>query len=225
MDHQNNLQRRRILLEIETAIAPGRDMLRGISKFVGEINRWDVHHNAGNWSLHGSISGPSHIEPLPADQSIDGVITRIYDDASRQRAHELIKQGIKVVDILGDHNDSSLHLVHTDDAAISKMALRHLNEQGFDRFAFMGIENTRWSIQRGKAFSSESDTPTPLPPGHGTNHPRQHPRNPHDHREATPTKSGIHRGCRGRTFRLRKPPTLHKNLQSSNRHHSCQIPP
>lgn len=161
MDHQNNLQRRRILLEIETAIAPGRDMLRGISKFVGEINRWDVHHNAGNWSLHGSISGPSHIEPLPADQSIDGVITRIYDDASRQRAHELIKQGIKVVDILGDHNDSSLYLVHTDDAAISKMALRHLNEKGFDRFAFMGIENTRWSIQRGEAFSSESGTLVP----------------------------------------------------------------
>ena len=161
MDHQNDLQPRRILLEIETAIAPGRDMLRGISKVVGEITRWDVHHNAGNWSLHGSISGPSHIEPLPANQRIDGVITRIYDDASRQRAHELIKQGIKVVDILGDHNDSSLHLVHTDDAAISKMALRHLNEQGFERFAFMGIENTRWSIQRGEAFSSESDTLVP----------------------------------------------------------------
>ena len=161
MDHQNNLQRRRILLEVETAIAPGRDMLRGISKFVGEINRWDVHHNAGNWSLHGSISGPSHIEPLPADQRIDGVITRIYDDASRQRAHELIKQGIKVVDILGDHNDSSLYLVHTDDAAISKMALRKNKKKGFDRFAFMGIENTRWSIQRGEAFSSESGTLVP----------------------------------------------------------------
>ncbi|MGB0644107.1 MAG: hypothetical protein ACPGQF_05160, partial [Akkermansiaceae bacterium] len=78
--------RTRILLEIETAIAPGRDMLLGISKFVGEINRWDVHHNAGSWSLHGDNSGPSHIEPLDPKMPVDGVITRIYDTHSLSRA-------------------------------------------------------------------------------------------------------------------------------------------
>jgi LacI family transcriptional regulator len=149
--------RQRILLEIETAIAPGRDMLRGIAKFSGEIHRWDLHHNAGNWALHGSISGPSHIEPLSPDRQIDGVITRIYDEAGRERAHELISQGIPVVDILGDHDDRSLPLVHTDDNAIAKVALRHLSEQGFGRFAFCGINDTRWSDQRGKSFSREAE--------------------------------------------------------------------
>ena len=148
--------RRRVLLEIETAIAPGRDMLRGISKFVGEIHRWDVHHNAGHWSLHGGISGPSHIEPLAGDRRIDGVITRIYDELTRKRAHDLISQGIPVVDILGDHDDRSLPLVHTDDAAIAESALKHLSGQGFKRFAFCGIENTRWSVLRGQHFCAEA---------------------------------------------------------------------
>ncbi|YCM45001.1 DNA-binding transcriptional regulator [Verrucomicrobiaceae bacterium 227] len=157
MSDPKKQHRRRILLEIETAIAPGRDMLRGIAKFVGEIHRWDVHHNAGNWALHGSISGPSHIEPLAADRQIDGVITRIYDEATRARAHELIAQGIPVVDILGDHADRTLPLVHTDDAAIAKVALRHLIGQGFGRFAFCGIENTRWSVLRGENFKEEAE--------------------------------------------------------------------
>jgi LacI family transcriptional regulator len=157
MDDPKKLHRRRILLEIETAIAPGRDMLRGIAKFSGEIHRWDIHHNAGNWALHGSISGPSHIEPISPDRHIDGVITRIYDEAGRKRAHELISQSIPVVDILGDHNDRSLPLVHTDDNAIAKVALRHLIEQGFGRFAFCGIADTRWSDERGKCFTQEAE--------------------------------------------------------------------
>lgn len=157
MDEKKEEHRRRILLEIETAIAPGRDMLRGIAKFSGEIHRWDLHHNAGNWSLHGSISGPSHIEPISPHRHIDGVITRIYDDAGRERAHELISQGIPVVDILGDHGDRSLPLVHTNDSTIAKVALRHLIEQGFGSFAFLGIVDTRWSDQRRKCFSQESE--------------------------------------------------------------------
>lgn len=127
-------------------------MLRGISKFVGEINRWDVHHNAGNWSLHGNTSGPSHIEPLSATRRIDGVITRIYDEPTRKRAHELMASGIPVVDILGDHGDRTIPLVHTDDAAIADSAFEHLSGQGFQRFAFCGIEDTRWSVQRGTHF-------------------------------------------------------------------------
>ena len=157
MDDPRRQHRRRILLEIETAIAPGRDMLRGIAKFVGEVNRWDVHHNAGNWALHGSISGPSHIEPLSPDRKIDGVITRIYDEATLKRAHELIDQGIAVVDILGDHDDRTIPLVHTDDKAIARLAMRHLVGQGFGRFAFCGIENTRWSVLRGENFRQEAE--------------------------------------------------------------------
>lgn len=146
--------RKRILLEIETAIAPGRDMLLGISKFVGEINRWDVHHNAGSWSLHGDNSGPSHIEPLDPKMPVDGVITRIYDTHSLSRAKALVEKGIPVVDILGDHSDSSIPLVHTDDAGIAQLALKHLREQGFTNFGFCGIENTRWSDLRGDHFKN-----------------------------------------------------------------------
>ncbi|MGC6467854.1 MAG: XylR family transcriptional regulator [Akkermansiaceae bacterium] len=156
MDSATKHLRRRILLEVETAIAPGRDMLRGIAKFVGEINRWDVHHNAGHWALHGGISGPSRIEPLSTDDHVDGIITRIYDEATTERALRYIERGIPVVDILGDHEDRSIPLVHTDDLAIADLALSHLVEQGFNRLAFCGIENTRWSILRGKHFQEKA---------------------------------------------------------------------
>jgi LacI family transcriptional regulator len=156
MGPEKRNHRKRILLEIETAIAPGRDMLRGIAKFVGEINRWDVHHNAGNWSLHGDISGPSHIAPLSANDDIDGIITRIYDGATTERAHRFIQKGIPVVDILGDHGDRSIPLVHTDDAGIAKIALNHLIDQGFNRLAFCGIERTRWSVLRGQHFQEQA---------------------------------------------------------------------
>ncbi|MGI9244208.1 MAG: hypothetical protein ACR2RV_25645 [Verrucomicrobiales bacterium] len=136
MSDQSKWRRRRVLLEIETALAPGRDMIRGIAKFVREVHRWDVHHDAGHWSLHGEASGPSRIEQLPAEREIDGVITRIYDEASERAALESIGKGIPVIDILGDCEGSSVPLVHCDDAAIAEMALGHLREQGFRRFAF-----------------------------------------------------------------------------------------
>ena len=88
-------------------------MLLGISKFVSEINRWDVHHNAGSWSLHGDNSGPSHIEPLDPNMPVDGVITRLYDTHSLSRSKALVEKGIPVVDILGDHSDSSIPVSYT----------------------------------------------------------------------------------------------------------------
>lgn len=156
MENRNDQHRRRILLEIETAIAPGRDMLRGIAKFSGEIRRWDIDHHAGNWALHGSVSGPSRIEPLSEGSEIDGVITRIYDQSGCDRAHQLMDRGIPVVDILGDHDDRSIPLVHTDDSAIAKLALEHLAGQGFDHFAFCGIKDTRWSVKRGLSFTEQA---------------------------------------------------------------------
>ncbi len=125
-----------MLLEIETALAPGRDMLRGIAKFVREIHRWEIHSDAGHWSLNGAVAGPSHIEQLPPGRVIDGTITRIYDEASERAALQSIEKGIPVIDILGDYEVSSVPLVHCDDSAIARLALDHLRQQGFRRFAF-----------------------------------------------------------------------------------------
>ncbi len=147
--------RRRVLLEIETSIAPGRDMLRGIAKFVREARSWDTHHDAGNWSLRGVEPGPSYIEPLPKNSRLDGIITRIYDPASERAALRSIEAGRAVVDVLGEGVGSGVPLVHCDDSAIAKMALDHLRERGFRKFAFCGIGGTSWSARRRDAFREE----------------------------------------------------------------------
>ncbi len=158
------LRHRRVLIEVETSLAPGRDMVRGIAKFVREIRRWDLHHNAGRWALHDGASGPSRIGPLPAETDVDGIITRIYDEASELKALALMERGIPVVDVLGEETGARVPLVHTDDAAIAAMAVRHLREQGFRDFAFCGIASTRWSANRREAFQGAVAEPgQPLP--------------------------------------------------------------
>lgn len=155
MADESKLRRRRVLLEVETSLAPGRDMLRGIAKFIREVHRWDVHHDAGLWSLHQNVQGPSRIEQLPAEREVDGIITRIYDEASEREALENISRGVPVVDLLGEGTGEGVPLVHTDDGAIAKMALGHLREQGFREFAFVGMANTRWSDRRRAGFEAE----------------------------------------------------------------------
>jgi LacI family transcriptional regulator len=151
---KEKLRRRRVLIEIETALAPGRDMVRGIAKFVREISRWDIHHDPGAWSLHGGTQGPSSMEQQPVAEDTDGIITRIYDEASEKAAHEAIARGISVVDVLGEVAACDVPLVHTDDEAVAKMALDYFHGQGFRRFAFCGLADTRWSLRRGEAFSA-----------------------------------------------------------------------
>lgn len=153
---KEKLRRRRVLIEIETALAPGRDMVRGIARFVREVSRWDIHHDAGAWSLHGGTPGPSRIEQQPAMEEIDGIITRIYDEASERAARESIANGIKVVDVLGEVVACEVPLVHTDDDAIARMALDYFHAQGFRRFAFCGLAETRWSTRRGETFVKQA---------------------------------------------------------------------
>ncbi len=148
---EHNL-RRRVLVEIETSLAPGRDMLRGIAKFVREIHTWDVHHSAGHWSLRGDIESPSRAGDEQIEPGLDGIITRIFDGQSERAALTSIARGVPVVDVLGDGPGDGVPLVHTDDRAIGTMAARHLHAQGFRRFAFCGIAATRWSVRRCEGF-------------------------------------------------------------------------
>ena len=150
--------RRRVLVEIETSLAPGRDMLRGIAKFVREVHQWDVHHHAGHWSLHGGAEGRQPTDIVPNPDEVDGVITRVHDEVSERAALEAIGRGIPVVDVLGDGPSETVPLVHTDDAAIGSMAAHHLREKGFSRFAFCGIASIRWSVRRGEAFKTATGT-------------------------------------------------------------------
>lgn len=130
-----------VALLIETSLASGRDILKGIAKYVREHSSWSLFHEARsldelrpNWQRHWKGQG---------------VIARIQNTAV---ARKISETGIPTVDVLGLVSDSGFPLVHVDNHAIGRMAAEHLIECGFHSFGFLGISGENWSDQRRDAF-------------------------------------------------------------------------
>src|SRR5262245_37276701 len=82
--------RPRVALLIETSLASGRDILRGISGYLRSHEPWALFHEA-----HGLEEGvPGWLRSWNGD----GIIARIQ---SSEMAHALLETGLPVVDVLG----------------------------------------------------------------------------------------------------------------------------
>ena len=136
-------ERRRphVALIIETSLGSGRDILRGVARYVREHEPWALYHEP-----HGlEESVPQWLRRWNGD----GIIARIQ---TRRIAQQLAASGIPVVDVLGVVPALPFPLVHVDNVAIARMAAEHLLERGFRRFGFFGIEGENWSEQRYAGF-------------------------------------------------------------------------
>jgi LacI family transcriptional regulator len=132
----------RVALLVETSLASGRDILRGIARYVREHGPWSLYHEA-----HSLEAG------LPrwlAGWDGDGIIVRVQ---SPRIAAGVEATGIPAVDVLGVVEDAQLPLVHVNDRAVAAMAAEHLRERGFRHFAYFGICGENWSTRRREAFS------------------------------------------------------------------------
>jgi LacI family transcriptional regulator len=127
---------------VETSLAPGREILRGIARYVREEGPWSIAH-----------------EPRSLEQSVptwlrrwngDGIIARVQD---QRIASAIASVGVPTVDVLGVVEGLPFPLVHVDDQAIGRLGAEHLLDQGFRRFGFFGIEGENWSDHRRDAFS------------------------------------------------------------------------
>lgn len=131
----------RVALLVETSLASGRDILRGIARYVREHGPWSLYHE------------PRSLEAgLPrwlAAWDGDGLIARVQ---SRAIAAGVRATGLPAVDVLGVVPDAGLPLVHVDDRQVAVMAAEHLRERGFHHFAFFGIRGENWSERRREAF-------------------------------------------------------------------------
>lgn len=136
------LQRRpRVALIVETSLASGRDILRGIARYVREHGPWSIYHE------------PRALEedtPRWLDEwRGDGIIARIQNPSI---ADAVTRTGLPVVDVLGLVPAAGVPLVHVDDRAIADLAAEHLLERGFREFGFCAISGATWSDGRRKAF-------------------------------------------------------------------------
>lgn len=133
--------RPKVALIVETSLASGRDILRGIAQYIREHGPWSVYH-----------------EPRGLEEDVprwlarwrgDGIIARVQ---TRRIAEAVLETGLPVVDVLGLAPEAGLPLVHVDDRAIAQLAAEHLLERGFQEFGFCGITGAPWAESRRRHF-------------------------------------------------------------------------
>jgi LacI family transcriptional regulator len=133
----------RVALLVETSLASGREILRGIARYVREHEPWALYHEP-----HGlEESAPRWLRRWKGD----GIIARIQ---TKEMAEEIVASGIPAVDVLGVVPGLPFPLVHVNNAAIARMAAEHLLERGLRHFGFFGIAAENWSQQRGAEFGA-----------------------------------------------------------------------
>lgn len=136
----------RVALLIETQVGPGRDMLRGVARYVRESGPWALHLEARQQMF---IEGwePKWLSNWRGH----GIIAR-FDTHSL--LHAVRRANVPTVDVLGDAHNSGVPLVHVDDVAIAQLGARHLLERGFKQFGFVLRANEPWAERRLAAFQN-----------------------------------------------------------------------
>lgn len=128
-------------LLVETSLGPGRDILRGITRYMREHESWALYHEPR--SLAEGL--PSWLQTWKGD----GIVARVQN---REIAEAVKATGIPVVDVLGVVPMAGFPVVHVDDARIAELAASHLLERGFHHFGFLGLQNENWSEWRREGF-------------------------------------------------------------------------
>ena len=106
-----NERRPHVALIIETSLGSGRDILRGVARYVRKHEPWALYHEP-----HGlEDSVPQWLRRWNGD----GIIARIQ---TRRIAQALAASGIPVVDVLGVVPGLPFPLVQPDNVAIAAMA-------------------------------------------------------------------------------------------------------
>ena len=113
-----------VALIVESAVAPRRNMLSGVSRYMQEHEPWAVYLK------------PNGVEKsLPdwlRDWRGDGIIAAVNDPAS----FVVMQHGVPVVDVVGVLQNERVPLVHTNDRSVGRAGAEHLLERGFRPFGF-----------------------------------------------------------------------------------------
>jgi len=121
-------------------MAYGREMLHGVAQYLHENEPWTIYFDQR------SLQDPA--PPWLGDWYGDGIITRL----SPQLSEPILRSGIPTVDVDDQAPGFNLPNIQSDHEAIGALAVSHLLEQGFTRFAFLGHPHFEWSIRRRNGF-------------------------------------------------------------------------
>jgi LacI family transcriptional regulator len=131
----------RIAVLVDTSTGWGRRVIRGILKFAKKHGPWDI------WL---EPQGQAEQMRLPNGWRGDGVIARV---ASGAMAAYLRDTGLPVVNVSAIRLRSQLFpTVTADTGALVQLALDHFRERGLHQFAYIGLANRSYSLERQQAF-------------------------------------------------------------------------
>lgn len=135
------MQRRRVMLIVETSLVYGREVLRGINRYVVANEPWSMFVDLRELAYR----PPAWLENWDGD----GIITRSTTPAL---AEQLKAWNIPTVDLTDIYGDQGLPHIGTDHEAVGRMGAAHLLERGFRHFAFCGFSGHNWSTRRYLGF-------------------------------------------------------------------------
>ncbi len=128
-------------LIVETFLAPGRDIVRGIARYLREHRPWSIQLEPRRLA--------DSVPPWLTGWDGEGIIARFHD---RHIAKAVAAMKLPAVDVLGLVPDLGIPLVHVDHRTIARMAAEDLLDRGFRHFGFLGNEGENYSWQRWEAF-------------------------------------------------------------------------
>ena len=134
-------RRRRVALIVETSSAYGRQILRGIRRYVHTHQPWSIFLEQRALTSE----PPSWLE----DWDGDGIISRKLTDAFAEAA---ARTKVPLIDLTDRYGTFGLPQVWSDDRAIAQLGADHLLERGFRQFAFCGFSRESWSERRRAEF-------------------------------------------------------------------------
>ena len=133
---------RHVALIVEAAVAPRRQMLRGVAQYIQEHEPWAVYLK------------PAGVEKALADWlshwNGDGIIAAVHE----QDGPPLQRRGLPVVDVAGAVRLPEVPLVHANDQSIGRAGAEHLLERAFRHFGFLEYGSLYWSLARREGFEA-----------------------------------------------------------------------
>jgi LacI family transcriptional regulator len=129
-----------VALIVESAVAPRRQMLTGVARYIQEHEPWAIYlkpvgveKSLANWLQHWDG---------------DGIIAAVNDPGS----YVVTRRGLPVVDVVGVLRHERVPLVHTNDHSVGRVGAEHLLEHGFRNLGFCEYAGESWSIGRREGF-------------------------------------------------------------------------
>ncbi|RIK84333.1 MAG: XylR family transcriptional regulator [Planctomycetota bacterium] len=135
------VDRKRVMLLIESSRAYGRGCLLGVAAYVRSHGHWSVLHIE-----RGLTEGlPRFLQSWKGD----GIIARIENE---KIAHAVAELGVPAVDLRGSHRPVGGGMLDTDPRVVTRMAAEHFLDIGFRNFAYIGYPGVDFSERRIAAF-------------------------------------------------------------------------